>query len=117
MKQQKNLKFFQNNNLLNDEDVLINFQKDNIISFEFENCVNTIDLEREVFTRQSNNYIFVLDIKENTSYVKLIKNNSEIPIKVCYSVLVKTSDEIVLKYLLDSDAGEIILKIDLRETI
>lgn len=99
----------------NDEEIL----KDSFISeinnkFEFEILkYNTIlDLEEKYFKRENEEYLFNLDIKNETCTIHLKKEDMTFNIEVDYCILDCLEDEITLEYMIETDdsKNKIIIK-------
>lgn len=78
-------------------------KNNNSLKFNLENCITTIDLETELFTRENEEYIFLLDIQKEKCEIKLKKEDYLLQVNVEYAILLKNQNELKLNYLIETD--------------
>ena len=75
----------------------------NIISFKLEDIVNTIDLNREIFIRENDEYKFFLDFLNKSCILTLKKENYSLDINVDKCSFEVFNNKIIINYFIDTD--------------
>lgn len=88
--------------------------EDNILTFEWEDMKHCLDLENMEFTRENDDYSFFLNIKEQTSEIRLKKESYYLQVQVEYANLMKVKNMITLKYFIETDDEETEVCIELE---
>lgn len=88
--------------------------EDNILTFEWEDMKHCLDLENMEFTRENDDYSFLLNIKEQTSEIRLKKESYYLQVQVEYANLMKVKNTITLKYFIETDDEETEVCIELE---
>lgn len=78
-------------------------KNNNLLKFNLEDCITTIDLESKLFTRENEEYIFLLDIQKEKCEIKLKKEDYLLQVNVEYAILLKNQNELKLNYLIETD--------------
>jgi hypothetical protein len=101
----------------NEEEILKNsFDNQIYLNNKYEFNIlkyNTIlDLEKKYFSRENEEYLFNLDIANETCTIHLKKENMTFNIDVDYCILNEKEDEITLEYMIETDdtKNKIIIK-------
>lgn len=92
----------------NEQKILENVYNNNesnhqILQFDLENYDTTIDLENELFIRENEDFLFILDIKNKECNIHLKKENLTLDIGVDHCILTKRDNKIELEYTIESD--------------
>ncbi len=76
---------------------------DNIISFKIEDMLNTIDINKEFFIRENDEYKFFLDFLNKSCILTLKKENYSLDINVDKCNFEVFDNKIIIDYYIETD--------------
>ncbi len=88
--------------------------KDNILEFEWDEMKHFLDLDNMEFTRENDDYSFFLSVRNQTSEIRLKKEQYDLQVQVEYATLMKMKNTINLKYFIETDDEETEVCIELE---
>ncbi len=95
--------FFKNDQEIERKIVTNLEEKKNCIKFNFLEYNTILDLEEKTFTRENDEFLFFLDIKNNSCKIYLKKEGMELPIEVDYCELNILNNKIIVEYMIETD--------------
>lgn len=100
-----------NNNelIINNENAKCEYQ-DNVIKYEEDDGLNTIDLNKKSYIRENKEYRMEIDFANNTFNFLLKEKKRELSNKLLSSELTIKDDIITLKYALDNEEKKIVIQ-------
>lgn len=99
------------NIIIDNKKVICEFVSDQYIKYiDSDGCSNIINLENSYYLRNNNEFIFKIDYLNNLFVYTLKDNNINIEDKI-KCVFTYTKNDISLKYCLDNEEKEILVKI------
>ena len=84
----------------------------NRFKFMLFECETVIDFEKYIFTRENEEYIFILNMLNKTCHIKLKTENVIIPIQVDYCDVIKEKNRYIIDYSIESEDAHIKMIID-----
>ena len=104
-----NWQLFNNDELIiNNEDVECEY-KDNIIKYKEKDGINIIDLENQIYERDSKDYLMQINIKNNTFKFTLKEKNRTLSDNLTNSSIEKKDNDIIIKYQIEDEVKKIII--------
>lgn len=108
MKKRMNLKLYKNNNLEKEYNDINCIDKDNCLIFTTENV--TTKLSDKIFSRESTEFKFEIDLKNRQAFYTLKENNVTFEIEVIKLDFKRNNNVINFEYLIGTDDKPFILK-------
>ncbi len=106
-----NVKFFKGDRLVFTKKVHANYD-DKIITFWLDEMLNKIDIEKQLFMRENDDYKFFLDFFNKSCILTLKKENYSLDIMVDRCDFKVLNQKIVIDYLIDTDDSNIGLELE-----
>ncbi len=103
MKKNINLKLYNNNKIQKEYKNIISIHKDNTYNMILDDVKTT--LSENKFKRETEEYLFELDIKNKTALYTLKNNNLSFDIEVEKIMYNDTESNIILEYKISSEEG------------
>ncbi len=104
-----NWQLFNNDELIiNNENVECEY-KDKIIKYKEEDGINIIDLENQIYKRDSKEYLMQINIKNNTFKFTLKEKNRILSDNLTNSSIEKKDNDIIIKYQIEDEVKKIII--------
>lgn len=90
-------------------------ENNHILTFSFDNMIHSIDLEHPKFTRENDEYLFLLDIENKKSELSLKKENYLLQLEVEYATITWNKNLIEISYLIEANDSPNKLVIEIEE--
>ncbi len=104
--------FLKDDNIILTKDIINSSPSKEIKEFSLLDVNTKLDLKNKIFTRESNEYIFCLDINNKKSNIYLKKENLKFDIVVDFCSLDIQDNLIYLEYMIESEDSKVALKIE-----
>lgn len=85
--------------------------EDETLNFEMDGMHHELNMKKQLFIRENEEYKFVLDIKNQTCCLNLKKENHELDVEVDYATLRIENSKCQLEYLIETTDEKV--KLDL----
>ncbi len=93
------------------KDYKINYLSDNLLEYKDDDCLNKLEIleNKFTYTRESDEFLLIIDSTKETAYYKLKELNYELYIKVNYFDKRFENSKLIISYKLETTDNEISL--------
>lgn len=95
--------FFKNDEKIHEQTYKNLSSKDNNIRINLLDYDTCIDIEKQIFSRENEEFLFQLDIKNQNCTILLKQENINVDVSIDYAELQVDKEEIILEYMIETD--------------